>query len=329
MRIAVVRALPGLGDLLCTVPALRSVRAGAPRAEVTMVGLPAGGWFASRFNHLVDRWIDLPWWPSITEAIGDPADTVSLLASTDVPFDLVLQMQGSGGPVNRLAALLAGGGTAAVHESAAAAHCEVPPVTVEEGRRCGTYVQRRWPDTGHEIERLCGLAQAVGFPDCGTALEWPSRPGEEAAAAGLPPRYAVVHPGASLPERRWDIAGFAATVTALAETGLPVVLTGSWAESDIVREVARSSGTRPVLLTDLLLAQLAGVVSRAAVTVVNDTGVAHLSVAVGTPTVVIGTTSDLARWAPLDRQQHAAHQTTGDTEADVEAVVGAAVTICR
>ena len=53
-RIAVVRALPGLGDLLCAVPALRAVRARWPAAHVTLVGLPAAAWFVSRYAALVD-----------------------------------------------------------------------------------------------------------------------------------------------------------------------------------------------------------------------------------------------------------------------------------
>ncbi len=43
-RIAIVRSLGGLGDFLCTVPALRSLRAAYPQAEIVLVGLSAIGW---------------------------------------------------------------------------------------------------------------------------------------------------------------------------------------------------------------------------------------------------------------------------------------------
>src|SRR6266545_6310400 len=43
-RIAVLRALPGIGDLLCVVPALRAIRAAHAAARVTLVGLPSAAW---------------------------------------------------------------------------------------------------------------------------------------------------------------------------------------------------------------------------------------------------------------------------------------------
>ena len=56
-RVAIVRALPGLGDGLCAVPALRALRRAWPNAELTVVGLPGGEWLRDRFPRYVDRWL--------------------------------------------------------------------------------------------------------------------------------------------------------------------------------------------------------------------------------------------------------------------------------
>src|SRR6476620_452960 len=41
LRSIILRALPGLGDFLCAVPALRTMRANVPDARIALVGLPA------------------------------------------------------------------------------------------------------------------------------------------------------------------------------------------------------------------------------------------------------------------------------------------------
>ncbi len=106
-RIAVVRALPGLGDLLCAVPALTALRAAHPEAEVTLVGLPSASWFVDAHPALVDDLLPVVGVPGLPEIEPDPAAARRFhAAAADRRFDLALQLHGSGVTTNPLTTML-------------------------------------------------------------------------------------------------------------------------------------------------------------------------------------------------------------------------------
>lgn len=293
--IAVVRLLRGLGDMLCLVPALRSLRAGEPSARVTVVGVPESRWVLDRFPHLVDGWLDVPWWRGVPEAAGDPHGTAAALAEARrAGFDLAMQLHGTGWDVNELIAALGAHRTAGHH----------PPTEPPPGPGW-----LPWPDGGQEIDRCRRVPLALGFPDAGTHLEWPERPDDVDGVAGLlhavaDGPYVVVHPGASRHDRRWCAPGFAAVARRVATAGGRVVVTAGPGERALAETVARHAGPAGMVADGRSLAGLGALVRRAAAVVSNDTGVAHLAVACDTPAVVVVTTSDAARWGPLDRDRH-------------------------
>ena len=67
-RIAIVRALPGLGDLLCAFPAWRCLRRALPQAQVKLIGLPWARTFVKRYAAYLDNFIEFPAYPGIPEA---------------------------------------------------------------------------------------------------------------------------------------------------------------------------------------------------------------------------------------------------------------------
>lgn len=313
-HIAVIRARPGLGDLLCAVPAVRALRRGSPGARITLVGLPGAAWFVERFRWYVDDLLVLPSWPSIPEAAGSAATTLAMLSGPLPPFDLAVQLQGSGGPINGLGRAL-GAKVVVGHDR-------------EGGRRGGTWL-RRWPSADHESERLHDLVVWAGFPHAGDHLEFPELPGDSAVADATvgtsPRRLVVVHLGAPRPARRWDLDGVAAVADLLADAGAAVVVTTGRAERSLARELALRCRSAPRIAPPMAVGSLAAVVRRADALVVSDTDVAHLGVAVGAPTVVVGSGSELDRWGPLDHVRHRTVRATGVRCVDVEAVAGAAV----
>src|ERR671922_2960957 len=87
-RVAVLRALK-LGDLLCAVPALRSLRAGLPDAAVTLIGLGWARQLVDRFDRYLDDFLELPGFPGLPEEPPDVRALPAMLAEAHArDFDL-------------------------------------------------------------------------------------------------------------------------------------------------------------------------------------------------------------------------------------------------
>lgn len=299
-RIAVVRALGGLGDVLCVVPALRRLRAAYPQAEIEYIGLAQVQGVVARYPDLVDRFTAFPGFPGIVECplAYDALRGFLSARAAEPPLDLAIQMHGSGSVSNVFTALLGARRMAGWH---------VPDLWCPDPATFAPF-----PDALSEVDRWLALADRLGCPAVATRPDFPIHDDERAGLAALAPeladgRYAVVHPGASDPTRRWPIASFAAVADRLAQLGLRVVLTGTPAEAALAADLAAAM-TAPAL--DLAgrtsLGMMGALVERARLVVTNDTGTSHLCAALLTPSVTIFIASDPARWAPADAQRHAA-----------------------
>jgi ADP-heptose:LPS heptosyltransferase len=297
-RVVVFRALM-LGDLLCATPALRALRRGLPGAHISLVGLPWARELAARLPSL-DGYIEFPGWPGLPEvAPPDLAGQRDFLATMrERVDDLAIQLHGSGPVVNALVAAFG------------ARHCAgftSPGAWVPESdaaRFTG------WPEKGTEVQRLLALTDHLGLARQGLQLDFPLR--DEDRQAALPLRrqlggrpYVLVHAGAQLPSRRWPYERYAAVADALVRQGLAVCLTGASAEWDLTRAVAAAM-QMPSLnwCGQTTLWTLGALVDAAALVLCNDTGISHIAAALGTPSVVVSSGGDAARWAPADATRH-------------------------
>lgn len=293
--IAIFRALQ-LGDLLCSVPALRALRTGYPAAHITLIGLPWARVLVERYAGWLDDFIEFPGAPGLPEREPDPVAAARFGdAMRSRRFDLLLQMHGSGGITNPLLETWGAGRLVAYHTAA----------DILEEDRC--YLS--WDDRESEVLRQLRLAVAAGGRARGTSLDWPVTARDREDAAGLlgvmGGEYVCIHPGARYPSRRWPIERFAAVADALASRGYGIVLTGTAEERALTQAlVARIAGPLVDLTGRTTLASLAAIVAGARLVVCNDTGMSHIAVAVGTPSVVVASGSDVARWRPLDGIRH-------------------------
>lgn len=107
-------------------------------------------------------------------------------------------------------------------------------------------------------------------------------------------RIAVMAPRSAYgPAREWPAERFATAARRLVARGVTVFACGTAAERDTCERVAREAGPGVVSVAgETDLPALSALVRRAAVAVCNDSGLAHLAGAVGTPTITLyGSTS--------------------------------------
>jgi hypothetical protein len=158
---------------------------------------------------------------------------------------------------------------------------------------------------------LLGLAPIATNPlPWEVPRRWLEQGRDSLAEIGLDPRrpYVVIHPGAGSPAKCWPLGRFMELAREISRTRRPrngqygIVLVVGPVEQDR-RPAEEVEGIRrhfPVLVCPSLEG-LAGALKGAAAFVGNDSGVAHLAAAVGTPTVALFGPTSPRHFAPRGR----------------------------
>jgi ADP-heptose:LPS heptosyltransferase len=282
--------MDSMGDMLAAGPAIRAVATGSDR--VTVLAGPLGA-EAARLLPGVDAvqvwscpWILSPAPPvdggDILEMVGrirdlriDEAVILTSFHQSPLPTALLLRMAG----VTRIAA-----------------SSEDYP---------GSLLDLRLPVAADapEPRRMLAAVGAAGYQlppgdDSRLAVRRPLPPVD----LGIGPRYLVAHPGTSAPARAYPPRLWRQAITELSGAGWPIAVTGGPSERELTGDIAGhgAAGAPVVDLGGVLdLPELAGVLDRAAVVVVANTGPAHLAAAVGTPVVsLFAPVVPAVRWAP-------------------------------
>ncbi|SCG63733.1 glycosyltransferase family 9 protein [Micromonospora coxensis] len=294
-RIAVLRA-NALGDFIFLLPALESLRAAYPEAEIVLLGAP---WHAALWRDRpgpVDRVLVIPPAPGIRdpgpgEEPGSMDDFLDAVAGER--FDLALQVHGGGGNSNPLVNRMGARVTAGLRAEGA------PPLD-----RWIRYVYYQ-----HEVIRYLEVTALVGAPAVTivpalTVTDTDRAEARDVLGAPVGPRVAV-HPGATDSRRRWPAERFGEVARALHRDGYEVLVTGTPAEQELVDAVVASAGVpvRPQVGT-LSLGGLAAAYEGCDLLVSNDTGPLHLAGAVGTATVGVYWLGNLINGATPLRARH-------------------------
>lgn len=110
-------------------------------------------------------------------------------------------------------------------------------------------------------------------------------------------RFLALFPGASIAERRWGAERFRGVAERLTRRGISVVVVGG--ECDAVEAAAVLQGVGGLNLAGrTTLAETAAVIAQSALLLSGDSGVLHLAVGLGIPTVSLFGPGIEAKWGP-------------------------------
>lgn len=276
-HVLVVRC-DGIGGVMLAGPAVRAITAHGHK--VTFLAGPRGQAAASllpgveRVVEFPASWLDRSDLPVIRSQVDALTEHIALLG-----IDLAVILTSCGQSPLPLALLLRLAGVRQI----VAATADDPGTLLDVNHE---------PDGSlHEVERNLALVQAVGW-DLPSADDGRLQIDDRVVDRALPHRpvlpdgYVVVHPGASLAVRGLGVTLASRTVELLHKSGRAVAITGSQREYRLAETVAGDLAINLAGRTDLDC--LAAIMSRAAAVICGDTGLVHLSAAVGAPIVTLG-----------------------------------------
>jgi ADP-heptose:LPS heptosyltransferase len=265
----------GIGDAILLLPAIRAIKVAYPRAAIDVLAEKRNGQGFAFSPHIrqifqYDRGADL--WRALRGR-----------------YDVVIDTE----QWHRLSAIVAR--------------------SIRSGRKIGFATNERkklfthavpYTHDTYEAHSFFGLLTPLGIkppaeikvPFLDIPLSARERAGELLANFRDQP-FAVLFPGASIPERRWGWEKFQAVAATLAREGIHSVVVGGREDAtDGTRIVTGVNGLNLAGRTSLV--ETAAVIAQSAVLVSGDSGVLHLGVGLGIWTVSLFGPGIAKKWAP-------------------------------
>ena len=157
----------------------------------------------------------------------------------------------------------------------------------------------------HSVEQQLALLGWTGVPvtdrprtQLGISPDAAQAINDRLTESGLTDRkIALIHPAAAFATKQWATENFARVVEFLAERGYASVAIAAPHENGILENLLSAASVR-IVRFDLSLPEVTALAARSQLFVGNDSGIAHIAAAVGTPSVVIFGSSNIAHWRP-------------------------------
>jgi lipopolysaccharide heptosyltransferase III len=293
-RVLVVR-LRSIGDTVLATPSLFALRRFLPHAEIHIL---LEDWVAPVLegSDLVDRVIVMP----RASKSGRARVAREVRANH---YDVVYNLHGGTTATFLTRATGAKNRVGFAHYQYARLHNHVAPSSLEIWQR----------PTLHSVEQQLALIGWTGVPvtdrpptrlavteeALASTAQKLREAGFENSANGT---FAMLHPAAAFDTKQWAVENFARVAAKLHEHGLTPVAIVSPQETATLESLRNLSPVQIFGLNNLSLPEVTALSSRAHLFIGNDSGIAHIAAATGTPCVVIFGSSNRNHWRPWSRQ---------------------------
>jgi heptosyltransferase II len=277
-----IRAPNWVGDAVLAIPAIKAIREGFPKAEITLLVRP---WVAGLFTSapfINEVWseskpVSLTQWSRLTRQIRSRGFNLALLFPNS--FESAFMMFLSGVP-SRV-------GYATDGRSWLLTNAVEPAAGIR-----------------HQAAYYLDLVKNISAVQHEPSIQIQATVDERLvarkllAAGGIPASasYMVLNPGAAYGSaKRWDERRFAEVADTLADDlRLSVAIIGSESERPIAQEIGRRMKKPAAILSgQTSLEALIGVLAGCSLMITNDSGPMHMAAALGVPTLAIfGPTDD-------------------------------------
>lgn len=157
----------------------------------------------------------------------------------------------------------------------------------------------------HSVEQQLALLGWTGVPvtdrprtQLGISAAASAAVNKLLAESGLSDRkFALIHPAAAFATKQWAVENFARVVEFLGGRGFASVAIAAPQEKPLLEKL-QSEASAKLVIFDLTLPEVTALAARSQLFVGNDSGIAHIAAAAGTPAVVIFGSSNIAHWRP-------------------------------
>ena len=298
-KIIVIRQHNQFGDVLCTVPLLRALRSKFSPDELAVVVSPQNIDAITGCKHVTS----LINYDKLT-FYRKPALFFTFVRNLRKDYDLLLVPSNvSISLTNDLLAFLV------------KARTKIGPRSLESkpNKTSSVYdiaVDLRWEKSiAHQSFRNMKVAEPLGITrsDSSGQLEYEvdKKTLDEVAAfivraSGKSGRRVALHAGAGKLPNRWNVVHFARLSDLLHnELDAEIFLTEGPMDHDVIEHLINIIKVPFIRVRNKTVSFIAGLLKEMDMVVTNDTGIMHLSAAVGTPTLSLFGPTDPLQWAPL------------------------------